>query len=434
MPSPKRPELRPVETIVVPDRTHGRVLVLRDTQGIAPGHAMIPPPLVPIVSRFDGRHSVADIAREASAELGTDVPLDLVEKLVDDLNRSFFLFGPTYEEERARIERAFADSDVRPASHAGGAYHDDPSKLTSYLDDDCLGRQTSGAPAKTASQTSQTSHTSNGATKAKDGAIRGRLTGLIAPHIDPWRGAAGYGRSYGTLRDHIAEDVDTFVVFGTSHAPMREPFSICPKAFATPLGNVAVDEDVCRSLASAARFDPHADLFNHKREHSIEFQVLFLKHVLGNRPFRIVPILAGLGRHQAHATDPSKDAEVESFLDALRSTIDKSGGRTMVVAGADFAHVGPRFGDKSAYGVRERNVLEARDRASIAAAESLDAAAFWEHVIEDMDERRVCGLAPIWSMLRVLPGKSRGATVHYEQTIDEDDGSIVSHAGLAFSR
>ena len=56
----------------------------------------------------------------------------------------------------------------------------------------------------------------------------------------------------------------------------------------------------------------------------------------------------------------------------------------------------------------------------------------------------MCGLAPIYSMLRTLPGGAGGARsggggagaaselLHYEQTVDADDGSIVSHAALAF--
>jgi AmmeMemoRadiSam system protein B len=417
MPSPKRPELRPVETLVVPDRAHGRVLVLRDTQGIAPGHAVIPPPLVPIVSRFDGRHSTRDVAREASEEMGRAVDLALVEKLADELDRGFFLFGPTFEEERDRIQRAFAECDVRPASHAGGAYHADPAKLSAYLDGDCLERDGQGAGERE---------------RETARARRGRLTGLIAPHIDPWRGAAGYGRAYRALRDSIGDEADTFVVFGTSHAPMQEPFSICPKAFATPLGDVPADDDACRELARAARFDPLADLFNHKREHSIEFQVLFLKHVLGARPFRIVPILAGLGRHQVDGSDPSDDAHVAAFVDSVRELVERRSGRVVIVAGADLAHVGPRFGDKKAYDAGRRATLEARDRASLDAAVARAHDGFWSHVLEDMHERRVCGLAPIWSLLRVIPDASRGSLVHYEQTVDEEDGSIVSHAGAAF--
>jgi MEMO1 family protein len=336
------------------------------------------------------------------------VSTDVVERLIEELDKGFFLKGVRFERERERIEHLFEESPVRPASHAGGAYHDDPSKLARYLDENCL----AAAPP--------------------NGSPNHALTGLVAPHIDPWRGAIGYGRSYGALRRSIHADADTFVVFGTSHAPMREPFSICPKSFATPLGDVAPDDDACHTLAKAARFDPHADMFNHKREHSIEFQVLFLKHVLGDRPIRIVPILAGLGRHQARATDPSSDVQVESFLDAVRELVAKRPGRVVVVAGADLAHVGPRFGDAKAFDTRQRRTLEERDRDSLRVALPSSPGDFWSHVVSDLDERRVCGLAPIYSLLRVVDDASEPAVVHYEQTIDDDDGSIVSHAGVSY--
>ncbi|MBV9946171.1 MAG: AmmeMemoRadiSam system protein B, partial [Myxococcales bacterium] len=55
-----RPALRPLESIVVPDKRHGRVLVLRDTQGVTEAQAVIPPVLVPVVGRFDGRSTCAE--------------------------------------------------------------------------------------------------------------------------------------------------------------------------------------------------------------------------------------------------------------------------------------------------------------------------------------------------------------------------------------
>ena len=58
--------------------------------------------------------------------------------------------------------------------------------------------------------------------------------------IDPWRGAVGYGHAYGALAASLEkdEDADTFVVLDTSHAPMREPFALCNKAYDTPLGPI----------------------------------------------------------------------------------------------------------------------------------------------------------------------------------------------------
>lgn len=429
MPSARKfPRLRPIESIVVPDARHGRVLVLRDTQGVAAAPVSIPPHLVPIVARFTGQSSVERIAREASAEMGTDVPVSLVEQLAGELDEALFLDGETFRRARLGVERAFATAEVREASHAGGAYEREPGALRRYLDDRCLGR----------------------ARPELDG-HDAPIVGLVAPHIDPWRGAVGYGHAYGALAARLPPDADTFVLFGTSHAPMRRPFALCRKSFDTPLGPMHADLEAVDALAAAATFDPYADQFNHKREHSLEFQVVFLRHLLGDRDARIVPILAGLGEHQASGEEPSGD-DAESFLEAVRALAESRPGRVVVIAGADLAHVGPRFGDAKAMGSRERDALEERDRASLACALGRDASAFWEHVAEDLDTRRVCGLGPIYSLLRSLPrtnggapaevngggGASRATTahraqiLHYEQTIDDDDGSIVSHAGLAF--
>jgi hypothetical protein len=120
--------------------------------------------------------------------------------------------------------------------------------------------------------------------------------------------------------------------------------------------------------------------------------------VLGGRPLRIVPILAGLGAQQASGEDPDRDARVARFMDAVRELVEARPGRVVVVAGADRAHVGPRFGDAEPYDAARRARLE----------------------------------APIWSLLRSVAGGARGRVLHHDQTIDAEDGSIVSHAALGF--
>jgi AmmeMemoRadiSam system protein B len=412
------PALRPVESVVVRDREHGRVLVLRDTHGVTEAQAVIPPALIPVLVRFTGRLTCDEIAREASTELGIGVPVELVVKLAAELERGLFLEGPSFRSARTRVEREFAEASVRPASHAGGAYHSEKRALERYIEQTCL----AGANGTYAH-----------ATQAP-GNDAARMVALVAPHIDPWRGALGYGHAYGALAAALPAEADTFVVFGTAHAPMREPFALCRKAFDTPLGRVEADTTSIDALADrAAGFDPYADQFNHKREHSLEFQVVFLKHLLKSREFRIVPVLAGLGAHQLSGQNPGRDACVSEFIGGVRDLVRSRPGRVVVVAGADLAHVGPRFGDARPYDEAERAILELADRASLDRAISLDADGFWSHVSADLEERRICGLAPIWALLGSLASESvRGRVLHYEQTVDREDGSIVSHAAVGF--
>ncbi len=406
--SNSKPKLRPIEAIIVPDDELGSVLMLRDTEGIQEGHVRIPRPLVPIVARMTGRTTCAEIAREVSSEAGQDVPVSLVVKIATELEEALFCDGPAYRKAKADVERAFEESPLRPASHAGGAYHADPHKLASYIDQECL----------------------RAAARPKHRKKAGTLRALISPHIDPWRGAVCYGHAYGHLARALPKDVDTFVVFGTSHAPMREPFALLRKGFDTPLGPVPCDTAHIDQIAAAADFDVYRDRLNHKREHSIEFQAVFLRHIMGERPFRIIPILAGLGDNQQSGKDPATSKSVEKLLSAVQRVVEDTS--AIVVAGADLAHVGPRFGDPRPYDKGHRKTLDEIDHTSLDHALSGDASAFWAHVSGDLETRRVCGLGPIYSLLRVA-GACKGELLHYEQTVDPEEGSIVSHAAVALT-
>jgi len=405
-----RPRLRPIETIVVQDRRLGRALMLRDTQGVTASHAVLPLETIPIVGRMTGARTCEEIAREASTELGQRVPVDVVVRLATELEEALFVDGTPYRRARARIEEEFARASVREASHAGGAYHGDPQQLASYIDQDCLAA-------------------------VKNGAHHGALVALVAPHIDPWRGARCYGAAYNALASSLPADTETFVLVGTSHAPMRNPFALCRKSFATPLGPMEADIEAIDAIAEACSrdFDPYADQFNHKREHSLEFQAVFLRHLLkkaNRRSAKIVPILAGLGSEQSSGRSPARSREVGAFLDAVRRVVDER--RAVVIAGADLAHVGPRFGDPRPLDEAERSALRQTDEESLDRAASNDAEAFWDHVAGDLDTRRVCGLAPVYTLLRTLDRAAKGLVHHYEQTVDPDEGSIVSHAAVGF--
>jgi AmmeMemoRadiSam system protein B len=258
------------------------------------------------------------------------------------------------------------------------------------------------------------------------------VRGLVAPHIDPWRGKRAYGHAYGLLRAGLREEVDTFVLLGTSHAPMREPFALCRKTFATPLGGIEVDGGAVDAIAALAPFDAFTDVFNHKREHSLEFQAVFVKHLVGEKPVRIIPILCGIGESQRTGRCPEDDPRSEPFLSAVRAVVERHAHRTVVIAGADLAHVGPRFGDAEPYDTQQRKRLERTDRASLELAAAQAHRDFFFHVQGDLDSRRVCGLGPIYALLRTLPDGCQGRLEHYEQTIDPQEGSIVSHAAMAF--
>lgn len=394
---------------MVPDGDGALALMLRDSEGVAPAAIMVRRELAPVVARFDGRRTAQQIATELAPRVAVDTAT--IERLAAELDAALFLDSPSFRAKKADLARRFGEAAVRPASHAGGAYHADPRELAGYLDGECIGR----APPPPVRRAR-------------------RLRAVCAPHMDLWRAAVGYGHAYRALGAALADgcaDVDTFFVLGTSHAPMRRPFAVCDKAFATPLGELPPDREAVLELSKGSRFDVFADAYNHKGEHSVEFQVVFLQHLLRGRPARIVPILCGLGDAQVRGRDPTLDGDAESFLRALTAAVAARGRRAMVVAGADLAHVGPRFGDPRPLDARERQGLEARDGATLERVVAGDARGFFEHAVADLDTRRLCGVGPIYTMIRALDGGTEADLLNYEQCVDPHEGSIVSHASLA---
>jgi AmmeMemoRadiSam system protein B len=400
-----RPRLRQLDVVYVPNQEAGPAVVLRDSQGIAAAPIVVPVALARIVCRFDGTRTVEEIAGEAAREHGPSVDVALVARLVEELDDACLLDTPRARARGAALVRSFAAARVRKATHAGGAYHAEPSRLRRFIEEECLAH---APPCE----------------------LAGPLVGLCSPHMDLWRAAEGYGHAYRALLDKLAPEVDTFILLGTSHAAMRRPFAVCEKEFETPLGLLEPDREILSALRGSCRFDLTADEYLHKGEHSIELQTVFLQYVLGQRSqsARIVPILCG---YHSGAEGLGEESDAEWFLRALRTIVAERQGRAVVIAGADLAHVGPRFGDLEPLDARGRRALERRDQESVDLALRLDAEGFSRQVRADLDRRRVCGLSPIYTLLRVLP-PARGVALHYSQCVTPNEGSVVSHASMAF--
>jgi predicted class III extradiol MEMO1 family dioxygenase len=69
------------------------------------------------------------------------------------------------------------------------------------------------------------------------------------------------------------------------------------------------------------------------------------------------------------------------------------------------------------------------DRATLAAVEAGDAEAFVATVAADGDRRRICGLSPIYTLLRALAG-ARGQLRRYAQWPDPQ--GVVTFASVVF--
>jgi AmmeMemoRadiSam system protein B len=257
----------------------------------------------------------------------------------------------------------------------------------------------------------------------------GTLRGLVAPHIDIRVGGACAALAYGLLEQATA--AETVIILGTAHGCPRPAWIVAEKPFETPLGLVPLDDDACRRLGRAAP-PSAADLFYHSREHSIEFQALFLAKLRRRgRALRMVPVLCGSLREEVPGEDPSTPASAPdppAFIEELRGLMEDLGERAVVIAAADMAHVGVRFGDPQPLSEKHLELLEKKDRQTLQAVTAGDARGFFASVMESGDPRRICGLSPIYGLLSVVSG-ARGKLLRYEQTVDAT--GTVSYAAVA---
>lgn len=401
--------LRPIEAFPV-EHEGQQLIALRDPAGYTSSILLLPPPLLEILALFDGRRSLVDIQAELTRRSGEIVPRADLERVIGTLDEHGFMDSVQFAARRAAIDAAFRTASLRPAAHAGTAYAGDPDELRPTMDAFFTAPVGPGPIERPATPA--------------DG-----LRALIAPHIDFHRGGPAYAWAYRDLAER--SDADLFVIFGTCHAGMADPFALTRKAYDTPFGPAVVDHDFVERLARRAGQDCFGSEGAHRIEHSIEFQAVFLRYLLaGRRDATIVPILASFAHEAlARGQQVEDDPRVPRFLEAVGETMATSGRRVVLVAGADLAHLGPRFGDPEPVSSAERGRIEQEDRTMLQAVEGGDAAAFFASVAADNDRRRICGLSPVYALLRVL-ANGTGALRHYGQW--PDPHGLVSYASVVF--
>jgi MEMO1 family protein len=394
----RRPRLVPLEPRPVQLEDGSPAVALRDPYGVLEGGAVVSPAAYGVLAHFDGERELAEVARAvAAAGLGR-IRLADVERLAARAREVGLVHGPVYAARRSEALAAFRAA-PRAAACAGGAYPEHPEELRRML---------AGF------------YTLPGGPGPRDPASRAgadvRL--LVAPHIDFRRGGAAYAHAYRALE---GSEADLFVVFGTAHASPPHLFTLTRQDYDTPLGAVPTDRAVADALAAElGEEELFEDELVHAGEHSCEFQMVWLRWVMGDRPFRAVPVLCS---SISHLDDPAP--ATARFLGALARAV--AGRRVCFVAGADLAHVGPQYGDARAPTAAELASLAAQDLRTLAFLGAPDPAGFHRDAIVDDEQRRLCGVAPVYAALRAAGRPAR--LLHHGQWTDGTD--MVSFAAAA---
>ncbi len=380
-------------------------LMAKDLLGLIPKPVLLQGELLEIFSLVDGQRNIQDMQLELVRRRGgVLVSSDEVKSLIQELDSVFLLDSEYYRQEKKRFIREYSLLEVRKASHAGLSYPAEPEKLRSYL---VTFFPPGGEPFP----------------QLKDKKIKA----LISPHIDLEAGRKIYTKAFSAIKDSNPQRV---FLLGTGHSLDESFVCLTEKDFETPLGRVKTDKDCVGMLREAGRDVVSADEMAHRNEHSLEFQLLFLQFLFGSG-FFLVPLLFGsFHRVLEEVSRPSEIPGMDSFIEALSQSLAQDRERTLVVAGVDFSHVGPKFGhDRRAQSM----LLEVKehDRKLIDAACRGEVKPFWSEAKRVKDRYNVCGFSTMACLLELLPGH-QGHLLDYSLWQEESTQSAVSFAALVF--
>jgi len=389
-----------------------KVVCLRDPLNLSGKILFIPYPAFFIISLFDGSHSVVDIQSEFMRRFGQILYREKIQELINHLDEHFFLESERFPLAEQKMVEDFLNSPVRPMVLAGESYEGDAEKLKETIESYFRNPEGPGMPSP--------------------GRKSPRLLGAIAPHIDYRRGGPCYAWAHRSICESTPADL--FVVLGTAHSAMQQPFALTRKHFQTPWGEVETDQEFLSALECANLRDFYQDEFVHKGEHSIELQLVFLRALWpGKDPFQIVPILCGSFQEAIQdGVSPLQLPGVAPFIAALKSALTHSRKRVCLLASADLAHVGLRFGDREPPNRISLQSLAEEDRRLLEYVEGGDAEGFFQVLAREKDQRKVCGLSPIYVLLRLLEGVP-GKLLKYSQSHDITTQSAVTFASVTFS-
>lgn len=406
-------KLRQIE--VLSTEISGRpVIALRDPAGISEGTLCLPRAAAFILQFFNGTCSCLDIKAEYMRKHGQFLFDEDLNALISQLDEHHLLENENFLNHKKEVEQAYRVCPIRAAHHAGKSYEGDGEKLY---------RQLEGYFSNITQQPDIDASRSNG---------KENISGLIVPHIDIRAGGECFALAYTELSR--AELPNLCVILGTGHGGCERLFSLTRKDFQTPLGIFRSDSAFIDDMTSRTETDFLSDELIHKTEHSIEFQVVFLQFLmrkLGLDPdsIRMVPVLCSFGYEDL---DPERSGSVfEEFTTALKTGLKKYHEKVLVIASADLAHLGPRYGNVTGLSDRDLRVLEAEDAETIRYMTEQDVEGFVAAIRRDRDKRNICGFAPISAMLEVMP-PSRGRLLKYDVTCMDQQGSHVSFASVVF--
>jgi AmmeMemoRadiSam system protein B len=271
-------------------------------------------------------------------------------------------------------------SDIRPAAVAGSWYSANAGQLAGEVD----------GYLEAAASTPSVSN----------------VVALIAPHAGLMYSGPVAAHAYWQLLDRA---VDTIVIVGPSHFVAFDGVAFYGKGgFASPLGVAEIDDAFASDLMAASAVI-HEDRGPHRREHSLEMQLPFVRRVAPQA--KIVPLLVG---HQTEAT-----------ATALSEALGQVGRNKSVVliASTDLSHF------------ENSTTARALDTVVLQQVEKFDPDGLQAALRKN--PQHACGGGPAVAVMRAARalGATRSAVLNYADSgdISGDKSSVVGYMAAAMS-
>ncbi len=389
-----KPILRYVDAI--PSQHEGKpVFLLRDPLGIIEEIVVVPQNVAFLLPLMDGKHDLRDLQAEATKRFGEIVPLEEISKVVSFLDEKGLLWSKNFEEIKAKAYEKWLSLPLRPMAHANQAYPLSSSEAKFFIEDilKLCSPDTSKPP---------------------------RI--LISPHIDLKAGAKAFAESYSRFKIPSGSRI---ILFGVGHH-LDLPWSVLTKDIATPFGTVKNDKGGLFYLSNSKKIELFPDHIAHKLEHSIEFQALFLHHLLKDE-FVILPFLIG---PLITFFDKKVKDSVEKFVEGIAELIDE---KTYIVLGIDFCHLGLRYGDPFEAGEPHKKSALEVDKKIIELTFNGSSEEFLKEA-QRLSPMKICGLSCLYLLNLILnKAKIKGKyEIFYQEALPFGQGSIVSVASAGY--
>ena len=401
---------------IFPMETDGqRVICLRDPDNFSGNTLFISLPMFFIVTLLDGKHDLLDIQAEYMRRFNELIFSEQIESVIRQLDDNMFLESERFEQFFQQLKRDFSSSPLRKSHHAGDSYPAEPAPLRDLI------TGFFNAP--------------DGPGPIEEKNIKGNMVkGIIAPHLDLRFGGPCFAWAYKELAQSPPPEL--FIIFGTAHAATQNLFTLTQKDFETPLGIVKTDKEFIQDLISRYDYDLFADEMLHRTEHTIEFQLLFLQYLYQKaegKEIKIVPVLCGsLHEMILSGVSPREVSQVGDFSRAMKAAMKERDIPICLIASADLAHVGLRYGDPSPPSPASLQAISREDLNFLEYAAKNDPEALFQSIRKDFDRRRICGFPPIYAMLSILDNETQGTLLKYQQWTDPQGSSAVTFTSMVF--